>query len=238
MIVFRIFILRSLRKPAWLVACLVFAATGRAAGQAGRIDADTMPQVIGRPSPLPWVDYRATTPAEGHARGLSELIRARAARDRLSAEALKAMAEAQREQIRAREEWTHTFFRLREANREYRRREEAPRLTTEDVVRYSQARIPDRLGPEEFSPVTGELTWPDALEAAAFAADRERLEHLFADWTRYGDLSLEDRQEIRRTTERMHETLRERIKVLPPADYLTALRFLESMAYEAHLAAG
>ncbi|MDZ7619894.1 MAG: hypothetical protein U1E05_23080, partial [Patescibacteria group bacterium] len=57
----------------------------------------------------PWIDYRATTPFEGRARGLSEIIRARAAYNRMTAEAMETMTEAARQDMLNREEWTHTY---------------------------------------------------------------------------------------------------------------------------------
>lgn len=214
------------------LAGIVLAISGTVSGD----EEETIPFIGYYPEPV--IDYRATTPFEGHARGLSEIIRARAARNLATAEAMEKMTEAARKEIRNREEWTHTYFRLREANRTYRQKEEGPRPTTEDIVRYAQMGKPERLSHSEMDPVTGTLVWPDILTDNAFAEDRQRLESLFADWLHYGTLSLEHRQAIRNTTDVMLNALQERIDELPPADYMAARRFLESLAYEAHLAAG
>jgi hypothetical protein len=96
---------------------------------------------------------------------------------------------------------------------------------------------PERLSSGDLDAVTGRIAWPEALQADGFADDRARLESLFADWINYGSLSLSHRQQIRNTTDAMLDTLRGRIEELPPADYMKALRFLESLAYEAYLAA-
>ncbi len=186
----------------------------------------------------PWIDYRASTPFEGHARGLSEIIRARAEFNQRTAEAMETMTEAARKQMRNREEWTHTYFRLREANRTYREKEDGPRPTTEDIVRYAEMGKPERLSPGEIDPVTGSIAWPEALRGPAFDEDRARVESLFGEWTRYGSLSLQHRREIRETTDAMLGKLQERIHRFPAPDYMAARRFLESLAYEAYLAAG
>lgn len=151
---------------------------------------------------------------------------------------MEKMAEAARKDMRNREEWTHTYFRLREANRTYREKEQRSPPSMEDVVRYAQMGKPERLSPGEFDTVTGRIAWPEVLQADAFADDRERLESLFADWIHYGSLSLRHRQEIRDATDAMLDALQERIHKLPPADYMAARRFLEGLAYEAYLAAG
>ncbi len=230
--------IRMIRFPAWfpcVLACFVLAG-GAASGQAP-FENDEPTRIIEFPERRPIGDFRATTPFEGHARGLSEIIRARAAYNLTVPEVLQGLSEAAREQIRAREEWTHTYFQLREANREYRAKEQLPRPTAEDIVRYAQMGRPERLSPGEVDPVEGTLAWPGVLQDPAFAEGRAELERLFADWIHYGTLSLENRRQIRSTTDVMLRQLQDHIDELPPPDYMTARRFLESLAYEAYLAA-
>lgn len=228
----------SFHLPMWRLltaACLGSALATTAAAQSEESDAPAVPFRGYRTRP--WIDYRASTPFEARARGLSEIIRARAAYNQMTAEALEQMTEAARKQMRNREEWTHTYFRMREANRTYRDKEEGPRPTTEDIVRYAEMGKPERLSPGEIDPVTGSIAWPEALRGPAFDEDRARVESLFGEWTRYGSLSLEHRREIRDTTDAMLGKLKERIHRFPTPDYMAARRFLESLAYEAYLAA-
>jgi hypothetical protein len=228
-----------LHLPAWGMGATAYLglAVGNAAfSQPEESDGTGVP-FLGYES-RPWIDYRATTPFEGHARGLSEIIRASAAYNRMTAEAMDKMTEAARKDMRNREEWTHTYFRLREANRTYREKEQRPPPSMEDIVRYAQMGKPERLSPGELDTVSGRIAWPEVLQADGFTNDRERLEDLFVDWIHYGSLSLEHRQEIHDTTDAMLDELQERIHKLPPADYMAARRFLEGLAYEAYLAAG
>ncbi len=230
---------RMIRFPTWcrcVLACGVLVAGGAAMGQA-QFENDEPTPIIAFPERRPVADFRATTPFEGHARGLSEIIRARAAYNLTVPEVLRGLSQAAREQVRTREEWTHTYFQLREANRAYRAEEQLPRPTAEDIVRYAQMGRPERLSPGEIDPVEGTLAWPDALQDPAFAEGREQLERLFSDWIHYGTLSLEDRRQIRGATDVMLQQLRQHIEELPPPDYMAARRFLESLAYEAYLAA-
>ncbi len=225
--------------PTWLLlatACLGLAFGNAAVAQSQASEEPTAPFLGYRTSP--WIDYRASTPLEGHARGLSEIIRARGAYNLMTAEALEQMTEAARKDMLNREEWTHTYFRLREANRTYRDKEGSPRPTPEDIVRYAQMGKPERLSPGEIDPVTGSIAWPEALRGFEFADDRARVERLFADWIDYGRLRLGHRQQIRVTTDGMLAKLQERIEAIPPTDYMAARRFLESLAYEAYLAGG
>ena len=225
--------IRNLTYCVLAPACLTVAIGGAIRGD----DAETIPSITFH-EPRPWIDRRASTPFEGHARGLSAIIRSQAAYNLTTAEALQKLAEAAREQVRTREEWTHTYFQLREANRAYRDKEELPRPTPEEIVRYAQMGKPDRLSFQDIDPVTGTIQWPDVLQDAAFAEGRAQLESLFSDWVQYGSLRIESRQGIRNRTDAMLSKLRDRIEDVPPADYMAARRFLESLAYEAHLAAG
>ncbi len=227
---------RLLTWGAFPWACILFVAVGAATGQPQIIGGETGPFFDDRET-VPLIDLRASTVFEGHARGLSELIRARAAYNLTTAEALKKLTEATREQIRNREDWTHTYFQLREANRAYRAKEEGPRPTAEDIVRYAQMGKPNRLSPGDIDSISGTIAWPEVLMANEFAAERKQLERLFADWIHYGSISFEHRRQIRDTTESMRYKLQDRIEELPPTDYVTARRFLESLAYEAYLAA-
>lgn len=227
-----------LHPSAWhisVAACLGLAAGSAAIAQPTESMGTAVPPLAYETRP--WIDYRASTPLEGYARGLSEIIRARAAYNRMTAEAMEKMTEAARKDMRNREEWTSTYFRMRETNRAFRENEASPRPTMEDIVRYAQMGKPERLSSGDLDAVTGRIAWPEALQADGFADDRARLESLFADWINYGSLSLSHRQQIRNTTDAMLDTLRGRIEELPPADYMKALRFLESLAYEAYLAA-
>ena len=108
------------------------------------------------------------------------------------------------------------------------------RLTRSSALRESRA---DRLSPGEIDPVSGTLDWPGVLKQSMFAEERERLEDLFANWTEYGSVGFEQRRQIRSTTDAMLGKLKQHVNDMPPPEYVTAKRFLESLAYEAYLAA-
>jgi len=184
-----------------------------------------------------YVDDRASTPAESYARGMSDIVRSQGAYNLATSEAAINMTEARQQSMRNQEEWTHTYFQMREANRSYRDKERGPRPTPEDIVRYAQMGKPDRLSPGEIDPVSGTLDWPGVLKQSMFAEERERLEDLFANWTEYGSVGFEQRRQIRSTTDAMLGKLKQHVNDMPPPEYVTAKRFLESLAYEAYLAA-
>ena len=65
------------------------------------------------------------------------------------------------------------YWDARAINRAARLAEEVgPRPTMEQLVRFAQQDLPKPLGPDQMDPVSGKLTWPSALQQAAFDAQR------------------------------------------------------------------
>jgi hypothetical protein len=89
-----------------------------------------------------------------------------------------------------------------------------------------------RLSPAELNVATGEIGWPAVLGSAKFAADRVRMEQLFAWRSRYG-ADEATAVEIGRVSERMARALREEISVAPRSEYLAAQRFLLGLTFAA-----
>ena len=178
-------------------------------------------------------DNRASTPGESYARGMSDVIRAQGQNALLSSQAAINMTEAQREYMRNRDEWTNTYFQMRDANRTYRAKERGERPTVEDLVRYAQAGKPKPLSPSDLDQLTGGIAWPSLLTSDQFANDRAELEQLFTQRADAGGLSWDDRQKVGQVTKEMLADLRKLVRKVPQMEYIASRRFLESLAYEA-----
>jgi SLT domain-containing protein len=179
--------------------------------------------------------YHASTAGEGYARGLGDAVRSQGVYNLLSSQAAVNLTDAQRREIENQQQWTDTYFRMRETNREYLAKEKGPRPTKEDWIRYGQMGRPARLSPSELDTVSGVIHWPRLLTLDSFANDRAELEQLFAERAQAGGMSGEGSIKAQQATKAMLEDLKAQITQVPSSDYVRARKFIESLAYEASL---
>jgi len=184
-----------------------------------------------------YYDNRASTPAEGAARGMSDIIRSQGQYNLATSAAAINVTEAQRRHIENREKWTNTYFQMRAENKAYRAAASRPKATMEDTVRWAQAGKPKRLSPSELDVVSGKINWPMLLQTDRFAKYRTELESLFTQRATAGATTKEVYWKISATTKSMLNELKGQISEVPPMDYTTARRFVQSLAYEARLPA-
>lgn len=181
-----------------------------------------------------YVDNRASTPAESYARGMGDVIRSQGMANLANSAAAINMTEAQRREIENRDQWTNTYFQMRDANRKYRAQERGPRPTMEDSVRYAQLGKPEPLSPSELDKVGGQISWPLLLQAPQYASYRDKLDELFNKRAKLGGVTTDDYLEINRTTKDMLAALKTQVKDVPPDAYLNAKKFIQILAYEAN----
>jgi hypothetical protein len=127
---------------------------------------------------------------------------------------------------------------MRDANKKYRAAEAGPKPTMEDLVRYAQAGKPKRLSPSELDAVSGEVSWPTVLQSAPYDQYRSEMETLLGHRAASGALSFGDQQKLDQAKKEMLAELKSQIRDIPPQEYTTAKRFVESLAYEAKLPTG
>jgi hypothetical protein len=178
------------------------------------------------------IQHHAATPAEAFARGLARLIVAGAESRLLSAQARIAAAEAADREIDNREKAVRTGFDLRQLNREARAAERGPRPSREDLARYARLGKPEPLSPGELDAATGEVSWPFLLATGRYAEFRGFVERFFVRRA-VGVPDPADVLEAHETVRAMLEELTRDARQAPPADYVAARRFLESIAYTA-----
>jgi len=175
----------------------------------------------------------------GELHGAAELIRGIGEANRNSATANVLNEKAEEQDIRNWYDSVTAYFKAREANREFRRKEQLPIASQEDRVRYSQSRLPRRLNDSELNRDIGDIRWPAVLMAPEFAEHRERLESLFYNRSYYNSgLASTNYVEIKAETERMMETLQQFVEVTETQSYLHAKNFIQGLSYEARFVAG
>lgn len=180
-----------------------------------------------------YYDNRASTPAEGYMRGLSDVIRSQGQQNLANSQAAINYSAARKNEIENREAWTDAYFSMRQKNRAYRAQERGPRATREDWVRYAQAGKPDRLSPSELDTVSGQIDWPVLLRDEKFENDREIIQSAFERRAAAGSLDRDGLLAVNQATSAMQGELKENIRKLPPEQYVQSKNFLDSIAYEA-----
>ena len=181
--------------------------------------------------------FKASTPAESFARGAAEVIRAQGEFNLLTSEAAINWQEARARDIVNDQDYVDAFFKMRQANRDYRQAERGPRPTQEDIERYARAARPEPLSPSELDELTGRVNWPILLRDDRFAPFRTEMEELLDRWAVSRNLGQVDRfgtdqhLAVRYATDEMEEVLRQHVRDLPPQDYVAAKRFLRSLEY-------
>lgn len=112
-----------------------------------------------------------------------------------------------------------------------------PRLTPEQAAQINQSRLPRRLSTSELDPTWGVIRWPDVLEQPEFEASRRQFDDLFAhrvdDRPGVGTSFYRRAQAFARD---MRATLDEERNSMSQIEWIQAMRFIESLAYEARFA--
>jgi hypothetical protein len=181
-----------------------------------------------------WSGYSGGTTVAGSAlNGMASVISAKGDYNLSTSAAAINMTQAQKNEIENRQQWTNTYFQMREENRRARAAERGPRMTMEQVVRIAKEGAPRPLAPSQMDHVNGQLNWPSALQQESFASQRKEVDQLFALRARYGGLGYADQMKVRETVDAMFDGLKTQIDQIPPQDYTTCRSFLRSLSYAA-----
>ncbi len=134
-----------------------------------------------------------------------------------------------------------TYFDMRRMNASYRAEMEAQRShpTSDQIVAFNKSRDAERLNADQYDAAKGVLNWPPVLKEPEFAAQREKLESLFAE--RMGDpgnagLGTHNYRETQRAVNEMHDALHAKIDQISADEYIAASKFLRSVGYESRFA--
>ncbi|HXT61155.1 MAG TPA: hypothetical protein VN699_21120 [Pirellulales bacterium] len=134
-----------------------------------------------------------------------------------------------------------TYFDMRRMNASYRAEMEMqrPHPTTDQLVVFSKSRDPERLKAEQLDPATAAVNWSSTLKEPEFAAERAKIEELFAQ--RLADpqdagLGTHNYRDIERAVAAMNDTLHSKVGQIGADEYIAAHKFLQSLGYEARFA--
>ncbi len=179
-----------------------------------------------------WGYRHASTYEEGVLRGMAALWKADGARNLLNSQALGNIEDARRKNI---DNWlfrTHTYFKIREYNRQARAAARGPRATKEDLEKYARWRAPRRLSASEVNPMTGTIAWPINLRDAQYRRNRETLDRLYGSRAKSGYLTSEQQAQALQAVEAMDADLKKNIRAYAPMNYLTLKSFVAGLKYD------
>ena len=214
-----------------LMAALVF---GSSASMALGAESD---EYLGSRQALPGPTFvaqrHASTLEEGVLRGSGALLRGAGEAQYYRSLALINREYARRLYIENRQQATETYFNLKRINRYAREELKTPRATAQDLARYAKDRLPAVLADQEYDRENGMVTWPMVLLRKEFDSDRGLVDSLVAQRPNSNALAPELDSEIASVTDAMLVTLRVKGADLSSAEFITAMKFLKSLKYEA-----
>lgn len=152
--------------------------------------------------------------------------------NKMNAEAMIAYEEAKSKNMLNKLLWTETYFKMREINREARKKEADPPVDNERAKRLAKKAAPRPLTEDQFDKTTGVIKFPIVLKDKIFQTHRINLEYQLKEFIRQEDKEYDSYNSLRRSIEFLTNMLKENANNYPSAEYGKARTFLDSLLYE------
>jgi len=172
-----------------------------------------------------------TTVGGSYMTGMANVISAQGDYNLSTSAAAVNMTQAEKQEIQNRQQYTNTYFEMRETNRNARAAERGSQLSVEQLSRLAHDYAPKPLGPNEIDDLSGKVHWPARLQTNAYAADRNKFESLFGSYSQLGVLSAGEQDKARIIINNMAKTLKSQIRSIHTSDYTTCKDFLQSLLF-------
>ncbi len=168
--------------------------------------------------------YRASTAAEGYARGMAAVIQAQGQKNLLDSAARKNNEEARSAYLDNRVKAVETYWKRREIYNE-NMEEKLYKESIERQERVAQVKLKD-LSTEEVNPTTGAVKWPVLLANQRYDPFRRPMDELMAKRAQYGMLPVEDLIEAQQIIREWRASVTYDKDFFPDALVRDSLRFL------------
>jgi hypothetical protein len=154
-----------------------------------------------------------------------------------SARAARQMEDATHQAIENRLMAQRSYYEARALNKAQWLAEH-PRSPPEQLAQINQSRLPGRLAASDLDPTWGSIRWPAVLERPEFETMRKQFDDIFAHRSeeQFGVGSAVYRR-TRSLAHDMRALLDEQYTSMSPMEWIHAMRFIESLAYETRFAA-
>lgn len=158
----------------------------------------------------------------------------------LNAMALTEYEEAKKANMLNQILWTEIFFKMRELNRTYRKKEKdtiQKPLTKERIKDIARKSAPRRLNEDEFNKNTGEIKYPIVLTDSIFSADIEAVNATIKKFIEAESKKYNDYESAQKAIDKLQDSLKENVSKYNSGLYGRASTFLQSLEYELRLLA-
>lgn len=158
----------------------------------------------------------------------------------LNAQAMHEYEEARKANMLNQLLWTEIFFKMRELNREYRKKEHDAihkPLTKERIKELARKAGPRKLSLQDFDPSTGKINYPIVLTDNIFEQDVEKVNNAVEKFVKAESKSYNDYEQAQNAIDELQENLKKNVKKYNAGMYGQAATFLQSLEYELRLLA-
>ena len=141
------------------------------------------------------------------------------------------MTQAQSQEIKNHQEYTNTYFAMKETNQAYQKAHAKKPPTQEQLARIARSATPEALSSSQLNSNTGSISWPEVLQGDGYAQQRAGLEQLMTKKATYGSLSAAEQMQARKTCETMFRQLKSQISDIGTQEYINSRKFLNGLVY-------
>ncbi len=173
------------------------------------------------------------TPASFETQAMADMDRSQGMFNQSTAAAMVDVERARSQYIENQKQWTELYMMRQQARQQQQaqaEQERRQRISNRDAQRRETPPSPGLVS-TQVDPSTGEVHWPNALQAETFAMGRAELDALFLSRAHTG-ATADVSQAIFTKAREMRDELRKLIRVIPTQDYIEARRFLDGLANE------
>ncbi len=185
--------------------------------------------------------YHASTVAEGEGNAISAVTRSRGQYQLDVSQARINNAQADAMVMQNRKQLATDYFETQNINKQNRFGDYAEKKKQHEkdaLFQYGSEGRPTRLTSSELDPVTGQITWPIALEAPAFAQFTKPIDEAFVKRAETKSrLSYQTYQQVNRDCDGIEKELRVQMNEMGTNDYATARGFVRRLKREVRYAA-
>ncbi|HJN65549.1 MAG TPA: hypothetical protein QF761_05055 [Pirellulales bacterium] len=181
--------------------------------------------------------YHASTVAEGEGNAMSSVTRSKGQYQLDQSQARINRAQARTLEIQNRVDLAKSYFEARSINKQARFGDYAEKRK-KNLARYGQEDLPTRLTSTELDPVTGQITWPIALEAPTFTPYTKPIDEAFVKRAETkARFSYDTYQNVTKDCKDINTELRSQVNTINAEDWTQAKSFVDRLRREIKAAA-
>jgi hypothetical protein len=166
-------------------------------------------------------------------RGLASMVAAQGEANLRNSQAAINLQTANAMGIDNRLRWTETYFEMRRVNQAARALEAGPLVTSDQAIQMAIMQRPPRLTSRDLDPVTGDITWPMALNDPVYSEPAKTIEECFQARAKSGGyVTFEQSELLENAIKDLVGQLKSNVAKYAAGKYGKARTFLDSLRQE------